>query len=252
MLRFFRKIRHSFLKKGNIQQYIFYAIGEIFLVVIGILIALQINNWNQLQSLKKLEQEYLINLKRECQLNLEELNLVYQNRENTINDIIKLMELSGTNPKGCTDAELAKMLNSVYDYARIVFGARTPILEELKSSGNIVNISNSVLRGYLTTWEQAMGGVHGTQEEYKQFRADFLSLIAIDGSMKDIGKAEKAYRSIQGLHFKNTNKELLKNKRAGNLLYLLYGELEWFNKDVYPNSKNHIEEIISLINQELK
>ena len=47
MLRFFRNIRQKLLENGNIRKYFFYAIGEIFLVVIGILIALQINNWNE-------------------------------------------------------------------------------------------------------------------------------------------------------------------------------------------------------------
>ncbi len=54
MLRFFRQIRQKLLENGNIRKYIWYALGEIFLVVIGILIALQINNWNEL---RKQEQE---------------------------------------------------------------------------------------------------------------------------------------------------------------------------------------------------
>ena len=47
MLRFFRQIRKTLMEQNKIHAYFFYAIGEIFLVVIGILIALQINNWNQ-------------------------------------------------------------------------------------------------------------------------------------------------------------------------------------------------------------
>jgi len=47
MLRFFRTIRHTFINEGKTFQYLKYAIGEIILVVIGILIALQINNWNE-------------------------------------------------------------------------------------------------------------------------------------------------------------------------------------------------------------
>jgi len=47
MIKFFRRIRFKLLSKGNMGEYFKYAIGEIILVVIGILIALQINNWNQ-------------------------------------------------------------------------------------------------------------------------------------------------------------------------------------------------------------
>jgi len=47
MIKFFRKIRQNVLSEGNTGKYLKYAIGEIVLVVIGILIALQINNWNE-------------------------------------------------------------------------------------------------------------------------------------------------------------------------------------------------------------
>lgn len=52
MIRFFRSIRQGLLAQGRIARYLTYAIGEIALVVIGILIALQINNWNENQKLR--------------------------------------------------------------------------------------------------------------------------------------------------------------------------------------------------------
>lgn len=47
MITFFRRIREKFIGEGNVRRYLLYAIGEILLVVIGILIALQVNNWNE-------------------------------------------------------------------------------------------------------------------------------------------------------------------------------------------------------------
>lgn len=47
MLNFFRTLRKKLIMPDNVQKYLFYAIGEILLVVIGILIALQVNNWNE-------------------------------------------------------------------------------------------------------------------------------------------------------------------------------------------------------------
>ncbi|MBT8306228.1 MAG: hypothetical protein KJN85_04770, partial [Maribacter sp.] len=47
MIKFFRKIRQQLLIENRTGKYLLYAIGEIVLVVIGILIALQINNWNE-------------------------------------------------------------------------------------------------------------------------------------------------------------------------------------------------------------
>jgi hypothetical protein len=52
MLKFFRKIRQNLLTENKFSKYLIYAIGEIILVVIGILIALQINNWNEVRKFK--------------------------------------------------------------------------------------------------------------------------------------------------------------------------------------------------------
>ena len=55
MIKFFRKIRYDLMEKNKTGKYLKYAIGEIILVVIGILIALQINNWNEKSKLKNEE-----------------------------------------------------------------------------------------------------------------------------------------------------------------------------------------------------
>ena len=55
MIKFFRNIRKDLMEKNKTSRYIKYAIGEIILVVIGILIALQINNWNENRKLKAIE-----------------------------------------------------------------------------------------------------------------------------------------------------------------------------------------------------
>ena len=62
MIKFFRKIRQKLLSKGKTGKYLKYAIGEIILVVIGILIALQINNWNERRKFKNVEKTVLTNI----------------------------------------------------------------------------------------------------------------------------------------------------------------------------------------------
>ena len=73
MIGFFRKIRKQLADDNKPLKYMRYAIGEIVLVVIGILIALQVNNWNEHQKVIKAEKEILKNLNQEFQSNKREL-----------------------------------------------------------------------------------------------------------------------------------------------------------------------------------
>lgn len=63
MIKFFRKIRYDLMEKNKTKKYLSYAFGEIVLVVIGILIALSINNWNQKRILKNDADTILFNIK---------------------------------------------------------------------------------------------------------------------------------------------------------------------------------------------
>lgn len=62
MLKFFRRIRSKLIEEGNLKRYLIYAIGEISLIIIGIILALQINNWNSNRMIKTESQELLIRL----------------------------------------------------------------------------------------------------------------------------------------------------------------------------------------------
>ncbi len=74
MLKVFRKARQHLLTENKFRRYFIYAIGEIILVVIGILIALQINNWNEKRKNNLLLHEYEHSLIRELRIDLEKLN----------------------------------------------------------------------------------------------------------------------------------------------------------------------------------
>ncbi|WP_370476682.1 DUF6090 family protein [Tamlana flava] len=68
MIKFFRKIRQKLLSENKFSKYLIYAIGEIILVVIGILIALSINNWNENKKAQLEDVKFLSNLRNEIQL----------------------------------------------------------------------------------------------------------------------------------------------------------------------------------------
>ena len=65
MIKFFRRIRQNLLSEGKTGKYLKYAIGEVLLVVIGILIALQINNSNELRKANEEEAILLSDLKED-------------------------------------------------------------------------------------------------------------------------------------------------------------------------------------------
>ena len=70
MIKFFRKIRQNMIMENKVSKYILYAIGEIVLVVIGILIALQLNNWNEWKKERVVEREILIDLVENLEINI--------------------------------------------------------------------------------------------------------------------------------------------------------------------------------------
>ena len=161
------------------------------------------------------------------------------------------MEASGTRPKEISDSELSEYLQSTQDYFSIAFMARTPVLEEIISSGNLVNISNSDLRQYLMLWEQITDPLYGTQDEYKKYRDEFLGLVIEVGSINKYGGGILNNPKIDGLDFPNNNKLILQSRRASNLLWMMRTELYLFQEVIYPSVKNHIETIIKLIDEQL-
>jgi len=91
MIKFFRRVRQKLLSQNKFSKYLLYAIGEIVLVVIGILIALQINNWNENTKLKQKELLLLKELKENLQNDLNDLNFNISNNGRLIysNETIK-------------------------------------------------------------------------------------------------------------------------------------------------------------------
>ncbi len=92
MIKFFRKIRQKLLRENKFSKYVLYAIGEIVLVVIGILIALQINNWNEFKKDRVIENKLLNELKENLNTNLLRLKDEIQKEHNSIAEINLIVE----------------------------------------------------------------------------------------------------------------------------------------------------------------
>ena len=105
MLTFFRKIRKGLVDSGQdrkpvspLGKYMIYALGEIGLVVIGILIALQINNWNEEQKTKEEEVVFLKRLKSEFESNQALILGEIRKQENISDGLRSLLQVISPKP----------------------------------------------------------------------------------------------------------------------------------------------------------
>ena len=92
MIKFFQKKRQKLIDEGSLKRYLKYSIGEILLVVIGILIALQINTWNINQNNKITERIYINRLTSELVSEIEyykDLRAKFIQKEKRLKRIIK-------------------------------------------------------------------------------------------------------------------------------------------------------------------
>ncbi len=93
MITIFKKIRRRLLSENNTGKYLKYAVGEIMLVVIGILIALSINNWNEVRKDRIEEQKVLKTLKSNFESNKTQLRDNINETEELVSDCDKNLEL---------------------------------------------------------------------------------------------------------------------------------------------------------------
>lgn len=144
MIKFFRHIRKSLLMENKTSKYFKYAIGEIILVVIGILIALQINNWNEIKKTNKWEKRFLKDLRNELKNDFEQLTAVYNMQINKGNANRKVLELIKTAKK--QDKALVDSVYAIAQYGNTTFFPTTGVYDSALSSGKIENIKNDSLK----------------------------------------------------------------------------------------------------------
>jgi len=156
MIKFFRKIRQNLLMENKTGKYFTYAIGEIVLVVIGILIALQINNWNQNRLDKIKSQEYHLRIIED----LDQLNTILSKESKRALQVQKYLSASVDILKG---KELTKKNKDILDLAlnnyfqMVELQESLGTYEELKSSGQLGLIYNKDLRKELNQYIEALG-----------------------------------------------------------------------------------------------
>ena len=153
MLRFFRIIRKKLVEEQRTRQYIIYAIGEILLVVFGILIALQINNWNEERKLLKDEQYLLVELELEFNTNLSLVQRDYNGNRVTSDAVIHIMSLF-VEPEKADPNIIDSLIVTVFNNTS--FDPKTGVVDEIISTGRLNVLSDDSLRYLISQWPSVL------------------------------------------------------------------------------------------------
>ena len=149
MIKFFRKIRQNLLSENKFSQYLLYAIGEIVLVVIGILIALQINAWNQELSDNKEAQTLIKKLQADIQSDTVQLkrHIAFTKRQlQNIDSIAKIL----AEPKPDDLLSFIDLQENLYQYR--IFNPSQSTYDEAIASGKISLFKKDSVRKKILTY----------------------------------------------------------------------------------------------------
>jgi hypothetical protein len=139
MIKFFRKIRQNLLSEGKTSKYLKYVIGEIVLVVIGILIALSINNWNEEKRDRKIEKDYVILLIEDLKIDTTKLSILVKAFKKKEFEIDTVLSMYSKLANSYNDT-LWRNLPSVIQFPDFIYTDRT--MQQLKNSGGMQFIIN--------------------------------------------------------------------------------------------------------------
>lgn len=171
MLPFFRKIRKKHADDNQFLKYSRYAIGEIVLVVIGILIALQINNWNEDKKTRKKELNYLENIKTDLFLNIGELNNFIEARNACIASCDRTLSYF----QGELELDLDDFnLNSLNIMIWYPFKQHDNTYQELLNSGNLAIISDKRIKTGLQDMQVGFKNIAFIEGEMQQDYESYL------------------------------------------------------------------------------
>ena len=206
MIKFFRKIRQKLLSEYKFSKYLIYAIGEIVLVVIGILIALQINNWNdeRIYDFKeyKLLTEMHANIKTDS---IDMAGNVARNTSVLISAEAISSQLENRTPWSDTMATHYSHLNTYISKIAVVRSS----YENLKSVGFDI-IKNDSLRGKIQElYAQQYPFVERMESEHMEAMKYSLLLPQLTSKVKSVSKWKAKPLDLNALYNDNEFKEII-------------------------------------------
>lgn len=238
MIKLFRNIRQSLLMENKTSKYLKYAIGEVVLVVIGILIALSINNWNTQRQYDHQEQSILSVLKSEFIYNQLELNRNIDKATRLKNRVDSLIALF-KNPNDIIDTvKLRKLSLGLSAYS--TYDPSNGALTNLISSGQLNLVKNDNLRLILSKW---FGEVQDVKE-------DEIRLMNFGDTYLDPIKLKSLNYSADSKFDRNIF-SLLNNPEFENVVVRMSSAVNYIIQN-YNLLGLEIEKILMLIEQEIK
>jgi hypothetical protein len=147
MIKFFRKRRYDLMEKNKTAQYLKYAIGEIVLVVIGILIAISVSAWNIERNLGKSNEVYLVKLIEELNSNINRLDyLVFPNYDIGLDSVVKnCLYILPRFSKGLEKSDYEFLLNNKMYLGSSQLNLNDATYEELLNTGKLYSFGSDSL-----------------------------------------------------------------------------------------------------------
>jgi len=253
MLRFFRKIRLKLFRENKVTHYLLYALGEIILIVIGILIAMEIGNWNEQRKIRQLELVYLHGLHSEFEQSRAKLQTLIEVNRNVYEDAKRIADYI-TNEDFPEEQHLSILIFNAFSYEQ-AYNPNNSLLNEIISAGYLKNITNPELRQELSSWESVIQGIHRQEETLREQREKVLDLFRKEeGSMRTVLEQTNVIDQQMGLvksKRQDSNLSLIHSREFENNLlpYILTGimmESEHYNPLLY-----RINKILELIEKEI-
>jgi hypothetical protein len=172
MIKFFRKIRRNLLSEGKTTKYFKYAIGEIVLVVIGILIALQINNWNENRKEIIREQVILKNLQKDYKTNILNVKMAYDNMVAAYEASTNLLEIIRADDD-INGTEIEQLLDDIINKT-MSLDIITGSIDEMLNTGSINLIRDNTLKNQLSNWSYYQTDTEDDMVIYRDYLFDFF------------------------------------------------------------------------------
>ena len=254
MINLFRNIRRKLADDNRPLQYMRYAIGEIVLVVVGILIALQINTWNNELIEKRKEQSVLIGLHETFLINLDNLDYVMATSIAAFDSSKKLLSLMGPSASDYTNTDVDSLIGHMINYS--TYDPSSGTIDDIINSGKLNIIRNPELKANISNWSGMLEDAKKDIQIANNHTFNVLVIYLNDkANLKNVpipkNIVEKTQLNItEPSHFPTNYEVFMRSKEFENLVDFHALNFIYLMRE-YLKIKDYLEVNISLLEAEI-